>query len=116
LKLCDNPPQDAVVDVQVVRIELDGVLAAVLGVNRLIPASAYSQVPAFGNDVLDPRIADAAQNFGRPIGRMVVDDDDIEIEISALGEDALNGFENRPLAIANRDDDAGLYRKCLGRR
>ena len=44
---------------------------------------------------------------------MVIDDDHIEFEISALGEGALNRVENCPLAIPNRDDDAGFYWKCL---
>ena len=44
---------------------------------------------------------------------MVIDDDHVEFEISALGEGALNGVENCPLAIPNRDDDAGFYRKCF---
>src|SRR5271167_1876725 len=98
-KFCDNPGQDAVVDVQVVGIKLDGELSAVAGVNRLVPASANSQVPAFGNDVLNARIDDSAQDFSRLIGRVVIDNDYVEIEISALDESASNGVENCPLAI-----------------
>ena len=47
---------------------------------------------------------------------MVIDDDHIEFEIGALGEGALYGVENRPLAISNRYDDAGFYRKCFRSR
>ena len=42
---------------------------------------------------------------------MVIDDDHVEFEISALDEGALNRVENCPLAILNRDDDAGFYWK-----
>jgi len=49
-----------------------------------------------------------AQDFCRPIVRMVIDNDYVELEVSALDEGTLNGFENCPLAIPNRDDDAGL--------
>src|SRR6266852_5772881 len=44
---------------------------------------------------------------------MVIDDDHIEVEISALDEGALNGVKNRPLTIPNRDDDAGFDWKCF---
>src|SRR5208282_2028220 len=98
-KFCNEPAKDIVVDVEVVGIKLDGVLTAVAGVNRLVPASADTKVAAFGQDMLDPRIADAAQDFSRAIGGMVVDDDYIEIEISALGEDAFDCFEDCPIAI-----------------
>ncbi len=113
IELCDDPAKDAVIDVEVVRIKLDGVLSAVAGVNRFVPASADSQILASRNEVSDARIADTAQDFRRAIGRMVIDDDYIEFEIGALGEGALYGVQNRPLAISNRYDDAGLYRKCL---
>src|ERR1700687_850551 len=46
---------------------------------------------------------------------MVIDDDDVEFEIGALGEGAVHGFEDCPLATTNRDDDAGLYGKYLRR-
>src|SRR5216683_6008502 len=114
-KFRNDPAQDAVIDVEVVRIKLDRVLSAVPRVNRLVPASADSKVPAFGNDVFHPRIADTAQDFRRSIGRMIIDHDHIKFEISALGEGALNGVENCPLAIPNRDNDAGFYRKCFRR-
>ena len=65
--------------------------------------------------MFNPRIADPAQDFRRPIGRMIIDDDHIEFEIGALGEGALNGVENCPLAILNRDDDAGFHRKRFRR-
>ena len=45
---------------------------------------------------------------------MVIDDDHVEVEIGGLDEGALDGVENCALAIANRDDDAGLYRKFFG--
>src|SRR5208282_357369 len=44
---------------------------------------------------------------------MVIDDDYIEFEIGALDEGALNGVKNCPLAIPNRDNDAGFYWKCF---
>ncbi len=68
---------------------------------------------AFGNNAFNPRIVDAAQDFCRPIRRMVIDDDYIEFEISALHEGALNGVEDCPLATSNRNHDAGFYGKCF---
>src|ERR1700730_11969007 len=112
-KFRNGPAENAVIDVEVVRIELYRVLSTVPAVKRLVPASADSQVPALGNDVLNARIADTAQDFRRPIRRMVIDNDQIEFEIGALGQSALNGVENCPLAIPHRYDDAGFYRKCF---
>ena len=59
------------------------VLSAVARVNRLVPASADSEIPAFGNEVSDARIAHTAQDFRRAVGRMVIDDDYVEFEIGA---------------------------------
>src|ERR1022692_2571178 len=107
----NDPAKDGVIDVEVIGIKLYGVLSAGSGINRLVPASADSQVPAFRNDVFETRIADSAQDLGRPIRRMVIDDDHVEIEISSLNECALNGLENCPLPISNRYDDAGFHWK-----
>ena len=65
--------------------------------------------------MFETRIADTAQDFCRPIRRMVIDDDHIEFEIGALDEDALNGLENCSLAIPHRYDDTGFHRKCFRR-
>jgi hypothetical protein len=46
---------------------------------------------------------------------MVIDHDDIEIEIRLLPQNALDGIEDRPLTIPDRNDNAGANRKPLGR-
>ena len=43
------------------------------------------EIAAVGNEVLDARIVDSAEDFRRAIGRMVIDDDYIEIKISRFG-------------------------------
>src|SRR5579885_110631 len=62
------------------------------------------------------RIADAAKDFRRPVGGMIVYDYYIEVEIGALGERTPDGIMDGTLAVADRDDDAGFDRKWSGRR
>ena len=88
-------------------------MSAGFGVNRLVPASADSKVPAFGNDDFEARMPDTAQHLCGPIRRMVIHDNHVEFKISALNQGALSGVENCPLTIPNRDDNAGFYWKCF---
>src|SRR5438067_10858195 len=86
-----------------------------LGINRLVPASADAEITAFGNHVFEPRIAKPAQDFRGAVGRMIINDDNIEVEIRVLPENTLDGIENGSLSIPYRYDDACFYRKCPGR-
>src|SRR6266850_1341666 len=83
-----------------------------IGINCLVPAPANSKIAALGKNVLEPRIAKPAQDFRGPVGRMVIDDDYVEVEIRALPESALHSVENGSLSIPHGYDDAGLYRRC----
>ena len=82
------------------------------GPGRVVGAAVHAQgLPALERE--SPR--DPAGPAVR--GGVVVDHDHVEFEISALSEGALNGVKNCPLAIPNRYDDAGSYRKffrCVG--
>ena len=57
----------AVIEVEVVGIELDRELSAVRRINRLVPASADSQIQALGHNVYYARVANTAQDFRRSI-------------------------------------------------
>src|SRR2546421_5044087 len=50
---------------------------------------------------------------GCPIGRVIIDDDDVEGKIGLLSERAAHGFGNRALAVAHRDDDGSAHRKTF---
>src|SRR5215831_5538897 len=61
------------------------------------------------------RVGDAAQQFCCAVRRMVIYDDDIEIEIRLLPQNALDGIQDGPFTIPDRNDNAGSNRKHLGR-
>jgi hypothetical protein len=54
-----------------------------------------------------------AKDISGPVGRMVIDDYNIEAEIGVLRDCALDRIANRPHPIADRDYNAGILREPL---
>ena len=119
-KLGDDAREDIGAGVYVVAIELHGVAAALRCVDRFVPAAADAEIVAGRNDVDQPIIfrGEVAESVGRTVGRVIVDDDDVEWKIGLLFKRAVYRIANGLHAIADGDDHAafnGERRIVVGR-
>ena len=74
-----------------------------------VPAAADAQVVPFGHEVHHARVGgQAADDVGGAVGRVVVDDNDVESEVRLLRECAAHGVGYGAYAVAHGYDDGGF--------
>src|SRR5262245_23662259 len=99
-----------------VGIQLNGIPPALPGKEGFIQPPADLKVRPFRHDEDDTKIRNLAQYLRRPIRRMVIDDDDVELKIRLLAQGASDRVKYRALTVSNRNHDARLNWKLLCRR
>src|SRR5438477_315738 len=107
LEFTDNSSEGPIIYIEIVRIELHRVSAALWGMDRLIPAAPNSEIVSLRNDVNEPRIAKTPKDFACLICGMVVDHNDIEIEIGLLTGRAAHRIVKGPLRVSDGKGDDG---------
>ena len=81
--------ESIIVGVYVVGVELHAKFACFAVVSAYIPASADAEVIAFGNDMYQTFVVfELVDSLCGAVGRVVVDDDEIKLEVGFLREDA----------------------------
>ena len=71
--------------IHIVAVQLYGKLATLLMMYTQIPATAYTQIIPFGDDVDEVLVGGKFTNsICRSVGRVIVDDDEVEFEICFL--------------------------------
>ena len=91
--------------VEVVAVQLDGKSSAAVVIDGDIPAAADAQVCALRDDMHEPLVVEAFQQFGGLVGRVVVHHDHIELETGFLSQSAVHGITDGLLAVEDRNDD-----------
>ncbi len=93
------------VGINVVGVELYAELACFGVVGAHIPAAADTEVVTFGYDVNHAWVgSEFFDGFRCAVGRVVVDDNQVEGEICLLGKHAANGVANGANSVADRYD------------
>src|SRR5205085_8868267 len=105
-ELGNNAAQHMLIQVKIIRIELDHVLAAVLGIKRFIPAAADAQILPFRNEMNELRVAHTAKHSRGLVCGMVIYNDQVKIETGLLAERTLHSFQDRSLAVSHRNHNA----------
>ena len=97
------------VSIYIVRVELDGEFAALLVVDTHVPATADAEVVALGDDVDYTGIAgEFLDSLGCAVGRVIVDDDEVEGEVGLLAEDTADGVADGADTVADGDNYRSL--------
>ena len=99
--------------IDVVAVELHGKASAMLGVYGFVPATTDTEVATLRNNMYQALVAYAAENERRLVGRMVVNDDDVEREFCLLRQGTLDSISDGLLTVEDRDDNRGLYFEFL---
>ena len=101
-----NALQSIRATVYIVAVQLDGKTAAPRTANGIVPTAADAQVFAFGDEVNHLRaVLELFYGGLCAVGRVVVDDDDVEREIRFLFQYAADGIGNGPFPVADGNDD-----------
>ena len=100
--------------IEVIAIELNGKLSAKLARDGQIPASTYSKVFACRLEQEETwTISYFLHDFTGTIGRMIIYDNDVELEIGLLAHCTKHCVCDGLLSIENWDDDGCLIFKVL---
>src|SRR5437588_4500447 len=115
VELRDDSLEHALAGVQIIRIQLHGILTTRRGVHSFVPASTNSQIRALRFQMDQPAVirSNPRENISRAVRGMIVDDDYIAVECCTLGTRAPDAVVDRALAIAHRDHDARSNGKAL---
>ena len=81
-----------------------------LRIDRFVPTAADAEVGASGTRCTSrfSLAARSRERLRRAVGRVIVDDDDVEWKIGLLRQRASDRIADRPHAIAHRNDDAAF--------
>ena len=116
-ELVDNGLEGRRTAVQVVAVELYGKASAERVMHTQVPASADAQIVTFGNEVNHFFVSGVLVNALRgTVGRMVVDDNQVEREVCFLLQYRFNGVGNGTDTIAYGDDDRSFVCKLAFRQ
>ena len=116
-ELVDNGLESRRTAVQVVAVELHGKASAERVMHTQVPASADAQIVTFGNEMNHFFVPGILVNALRgTVGRMVVDDNQVEREVCFLFQYRFNGVGNGADAVAHGDYDRSLVCKFTFRQ
>ena len=109
--------------IEVIAVQLDCKLAAVLAIDGYIPAAADAEIVSLRHNLYEtPRllvvsrfhlVSDFIKNLASTVGRMIVDHDDVELEIGFLAQRTLHGIRDGLLSVENRNDHRSLVEEIL---
>ena len=101
--------------VDVVAIKLHGEASAAAVANGNVPASANAQVGTLRNEVYEVRIGflQLVQYFGCSVGRVVINNDNIEGEVGLLSECRFHCVGHSLHAVVHRNNDRSLVLEVL---
>ena len=115
VKCIDHDLQSTVVGIYVVTVKLDSKFTAKRMVNSQIPATAYTQIITFGNQVDQAFIVFKFINgFGGTVGRVIVDNDQVEFEICFLAEYRTDGIAYGTNTVAYRNNHRSFVWEVAG--
>ena len=109
--------------IEVIAVQLDCKLAAVLAIDGYIPAAADAEIVSLWHNLYEPPrlfvvsgfhlASDFIKNLTSAVGRMIVDHDDVELEIGFLAQRTLHGIRDGLLSVENWDDHRSLVEEFL---
>ena len=98
--------------IQVITIQLHGKPSASGIAYGKVPASAYAQVGAFGDEADNFLFSGiAADGFGSSVGRVIVNDNQVIMECRFLFQYGTDSIVNGPYPVPDRDNNRGFARK-----
>ena len=111
----DHQLQRSLVSIYIVTVQLHGKLAAQGMVHAQVPATADTQIVTLGNEVNQAVILFIfVDGFGSAVGRMIVDNDQIELEFCFLAEHRTDGIAYGADAVTYRDYHGSFIFKVIG--
>ena len=109
--------------IEVVAVQLDCKLAAVLAIDGYIPAATDAEIVSHRHNLYETSrlfvvsgfhlASDFIKNLASAVGRMIVDHDDVELEIGFLAQRTLHGIRDGLLSVENWDDHRSLVEEFL---
>ena len=89
--------------IYIVAVQLNGKFTAVRVMHADVPATAYTQVTAFGDQVDQALVVfKFVDGLGSAVGRMIVDDNQVESEIRFLPQYRTDGIADGADTVAYR--------------
>ena len=109
--------------IEIVAVQLDCKLAAVLAIDGYIPAATDAEIVSHRHNLYETSrllvvsgfhlASDFIKNLASAVGRMIVDHDDVELEIGFLAQRTLHGIRDGLLSVENWDDHRSLVEEFL---
>ena len=112
LKVCSSL---LLVAIDIVAIQLYGETTTLGMVDRQVPTPADTQIVPFGQEMQQARVlfGQCGDFLGRTVGRMVIHDDDVIVEIRCLPQGGTDRVLDRTDPVTNRDYNASIVRTRL---